>query len=371
MNKEGRGVMIQGPVQERLQISPFMAAYVIISMQIGIGVLGFQRIIAKDAGTDAWISVIGAGLTIHIIVWIMYKICETVNGDVLDANVYLFGKIIGNSINTLFIFYYTVTCAAVLGGLFEIIRTWMFQSLSSFWFATVYLLLGIYIVYGGFRTVAGISFFGLVIPFYLLFSFGFALQYGDFTNLLPIFDHSFIQLVKSGYHMSLSYLGYGILLFFYPFIKKPEQSKKFVHIGLLATTFIYAALAVITFAYFPLGLLEKSIWATLEMWKIVRLPILERFEYLGIANWALILLPNIALSLWVASRVTKRIFHISQKKSVIFIASACLIIVVLISTRERLNVLFDYTALVGFALAYVYTPLLYFSLLIKKKVKAK
>ncbi|MCM3765589.1 spore germination protein [Neobacillus niacini] len=363
--------MMQGSIQERLQISPFMAAYVIVSMQIGIGVLGFQRIIAKDAGTDAWISVIGAGLTIHIIVWMMYKICETVNGDILDANVYLFGKIIGNSINTFFIFYYTVTCAGTLGGLYEIIRTWMFQSLSPFWFGAVYLLLGIYIVFGGFRTVAGTSFFGMVIPFYLLFSFGFALQYGDFTNLLPIMDHSFIELVKGGYHMSLSYLGYGILLFFYPFIKNPEQSKKFVHIGLLSTIFIYTALAVITFAYFPLGLLEKSIWATLEMWKIVRLPIIERFEYLGIANWTLIMLPSIALSLWAASRVTKRIFHINQKKSVIFIALVCLVIVVLIPTRERLNVLFNYTAIVGFSLAYIYTPLLYLLLLIKKKVKAE
>lgn len=363
--------MMQESVPERLQVSPFMAAYVVVAMQIGIGVLGFQRSIAKDAGYDAWISVFMVGLITNISIWLIYKICEAVEGDVMYANVYVFGKIIGNSINTLFIFYFIITCAGVLGGLIEIIRTWMFLDLSPFWFAVVYLMLGIYIVHGGFRAVAGISFLGTVIPSYLVFTFGFALNYGDFTNLLPIFDHSFGEMIKSGYHMSLSYLGFEGLLIFYPFIKKPEQSKKWVHIGLLVTTVFYTGLTIISFAYFPPALLERSIWATLEMWKIVRLPFIERFEYLGIANWTLMLIPNVAITLWAASRGAKRIYSIKQKKAVIFIALLCLIIVVLIPTREKVNFLLDLDSKFGFSLIYVYTPILYLSLLIKKKVKTK
>ncbi|KAA9023648.1 GerAB/ArcD/ProY family transporter [Niallia endozanthoxylica] len=363
--------MLQGSVQERMQISPYMAAYVIVAMQTGMGVLGFQQIIVKDAGYDAWISVVGAGLTVHILVWIMYKICEAVDGDVLYANVYLFGKVIGNSVNTLFIFYYILACLGSLGGLIEIIRTWMFIDLNPFVFAAIYLLAGIYIVYGGFRTVAGISFLGLIIPSYLLLSFLIPLKYGDFSNLLPVLDHTPMELLKSGYNMTFTFLGYGILLFFYPFIKNPKQSKKWVHLGLLGNTCIYTALAIISFAYFPIGLLEKSIWPTLEMWKIVRLPFIERFEYLGIANWALIMLPNVAISLWIASRVAKRVYQFNQRKTVIIIAFVCLIFVSFLQSRDKMNLLFDFHSKVGFALAYLYTPILYVGLLIKKKVKTK
>ncbi|NRD80127.1 GerAB/ArcD/ProY family transporter [Bacillus sp. BRMEA1] len=362
---------MQESINERLQISPYMAAYVVVSMQIGIGILGFQRVIAKDAGYDAWISVLVAGLITNISLWFIFKICESVEGDVMYANVYMFGKIIGNLINIIFIFYFILTCGAILGGLIEVIRTWIFLDLNPFWFATVYLLLGIYIVYGGFRIVAGICFFGKIIPLYLVFTFGFALKYGDFTNLLPIFDHSANQLIKSGYHMSLSYLGFEELLFFYPFIKNPGQSKKWVHIGLLATTFFYTSLAVISFSYFPPGLLKRSIWATLEMWKIVRLPFIERFEYLGIANWTLLILPNVAVTLWCASRGVKRILNIRQKKAVIFIALLCLILVAVIPTRERMDLVLNLDSIVGFSLAYVYAPFLYLLLLIKKKVKAR
>jgi spore germination protein AB len=363
--------MMNSSVPERLQISPFMAAYVVVAMQIGVGALGFQRIIAKDAGNDAWLSVIGAGLLTHIFVWMMYKICETVEGDVIRANVYVFGKIIGNSINTVFIIYFIITCSVVVGELIEIIRTWMFLDFSPLWFAVVYLLLGIYIVFGGFRAVAGISFFGKIIPSYLVFSFGYALKYGNVSNLFPILDHSFSQMVKSGYNMSLSYLGFEVLLFIYPFIKKPEQSKKWVHIGLLATTFIYTGLAVITFLYFPPRLLDRSIWPTLEIWKIVRLPFVERFEYLGIANWALLILPNVAIALWVASRGTKLVYHLSQKKSVFLIAIICLAVTIQIPTRERILVFLNLDSQIGFALTFLYIPILYLSTLIKKKVLSK
>jgi hypothetical protein len=178
-------------------------------------------------------------------------------------------------------------------------------------------------------------------------------------------------MVKSGYSMSLSYLGFEVLLFFYPFIKKPEKSKKWVHIGLFITTGIYTGLAIISFAYFPPKLLERSIWPTLEMWKIVRLPFVERFEYLGMANWALLILPNVAIMLWAASRGTKLVYHISQRKAVIFIALLCLMIVVQIPSRERMTFILDLDSYVGFALAFLYPPILYLSLLIKKKVKSK
>jgi len=362
---------MQQTIPESLKISPFMAAFVIVSMQIGIGVLGYQRLISEDAGYDAWISVIMAGLTVNVLVWLMYKICETVNGDVMAANIYAFGKIIGNSINTLFIFYFIMTCLTVLSGLIEVIRTWMFLGMKPAFFASVYLILGIYIVNGGFRTVVGIALFGLVVPAYLLLSFVAPLRFGDLTNLLPILDHTPVQLVKSAYNMTLTYLGYSVLLFIYPFIKEPKKSKKWVHLGLFSTMAFFTALAVITFAYFPIALLQKSIWATLEMWKIVKLPFIERFEYLGLANWALVILPNVAISLWVASRIVKRVYHINQRKAVFVIAAIVLIVVIMLDSRERINTFHDFQAKAGFVLAYLYTPFLYIVLLIKKKVKAK
>ncbi len=125
--------------------------------------------------------------------------------------------------------------------------------------------------------------------------------------------------------MTLTYTGYETLLFFYPFIKDPQKSKKWAHLAVFTTTIIYTILTLITFSYFAEKQLQETIWPTLNMWKIVELPFVERFEYIGIANWNLIILPVVCIPLWIASRLGKRIFHIRQSTGVIAIAIVCLI----------------------------------------------
>lgn len=363
--------MMQQPVPERLQISPFLVLYLIMSMQIGIGVLGYQRIIAEAAGYDAWISVLGAGLSIHIIIWMIYKICGTVEGDIVAANAYVFGKKIGALVSSFFVIYLVIFALAVLRTFIEVIQVWMFPEMSIFWFSFVFLMLSVYIVFGGFRTVTGIAFFCIVLPSYLLLTFGFALRFADFRNLLPIFDHSLKEFATSAFKMSLTYIGFEIPLFFYPFIKDAPKSQKWAHLGVFLTTVIYTLLAIITFTYFSEAQLAKSIWATLEMWKIVTMPFVERFEYIGIANWNLIILPNICIALWGSSIILKRAFKLRQRKGVIILALVCLISILFLDTRAKINFLNDWTGKIGFAVTYVYVPFLFFATMIAKKVKSK
>ncbi|WP_342456746.1 GerAB/ArcD/ProY family transporter [Bacillus methanolicus] len=352
-------------------MSPFLVFYVIIAMQFGIGILGYQQFIAEGAGYDAWISVLIAGLSLHVILWMIYKICESVNGDIVSAHIFVFGNILGKAISSLIIFYYSAYAISVVRSYTEIIQVWIFHELSVFWFSLAIILLVIYIIFGGFRTIVGIAFFSIVIPSYLIFIFAFAFKYTNFNNLLPIFDHSQKEFAISAKNMSLSYLGFEIILLCYPFIKEPEKSKKWAHLGVLFTTLFYTGLAVLTFAFFSEEMLKRTIWPSLQMWRIVELPFVERVEYVGIASWLLIILPNISLSIWIASRLIKRIVNLKQKISVLLIAILCLIISVSFQTREEIKLLDEYIAKAGFWFVYVYIPLLFTAVLIAKKVKGK
>lgn len=99
------GFKLKQTVAENAKISPFLVFYLIIGMQIGIGVLGYQRHIAKAAGYDAWISVVVGGLVIHLILWMIFRICETVEGDFVQAHQYVFGEIVGRIISSFFMLY--------------------------------------------------------------------------------------------------------------------------------------------------------------------------------------------------------------------------------------------------------------------------
>lgn len=356
-------------IPENKKISPFLIFFILHKMQVGIGVLGFQRIIAKSAGYDAWISIILMGIGIHIIIWMMYKMLKISGGDFLSIHQYIFGKKISKLIGSIFILYFCLLSVAILRNYIEILQVWMFPELKTLPFAFIFLLLALYIVYGGLRAVTGAAFFGVVLPFYIVIVFLFTIPFADFTNLLPVFDHSIKEILIGTKDMTLTVLGFEVLLFVHPFIKTPEKSKKWAQFGILFTTIYCLYLAILTFAYFPEEQLQKNIWSTLTMWKIIEMPFVERFEYIGIANWAIIILPNICIALWCASRLAKQIFSIKQKTALPFLAGICLIVTSSLLTRNHINLLLNLVGQIGFYFNFVYIPLLFFAILIVKKVK--
>lgn len=356
-------------VPEYKKITPFLVFFLVHSMQIGVGILGFQRFIAKSGGYDAWISIIITGLILHIIMWMIFKMLKMANGDMISIHTFVLGNKIGKFISSFFILYFCLFMITVLRSYIEIIQVWMFQELNTFWFALVFLILVIYIVNGGLRTVAGIAFFSVVLPLYIGILLIVTIPYSDFTNMLPIFDHSVKELLLASRNMSFSVLGFESILFFYPFIQEPEKSKKWAHFGILFTTIVCVYFAILTFAYFSEAQLQKNVWPTLTMWKIIRFPFVERFEYIGIANWGLVILPNVCTCLWCASRLAKQLFSIRQKTSVPAIALLCLIATSFLSTREQIQFLTDFAAKIGFYFNGIYIPLLFIGTLIAKKVK--
>ncbi|MDQ0273016.1 GerAB/ArcD/ProY family transporter [Cytobacillus purgationiresistens] len=358
-------------VPDSAKISPFLVYYVIISLQVGIGVLSYQRILAKQAGHDGWISIVIIGIVIHIIMWMMFKMAETAEGDIISVHQYVIGNMAGKVVSFLLVFYFMLYIIIVLLNFIEVIQIWMFPDLSTFWFSLALMILSTYLVFGGFRTVVGSSFFGLVLPAYLVLTFVFTFRYTDFTQLLPIAEHSITDLLKGSYYMSLTVVGFEILLFVYPFIKEPKKSKKWAHLAVLTTTVFYTLLALISFAYFSEAQLQKTIWGTLSMWQIVQLPFVERFEYIGVANWILILLPNIVISLWVASRLLKRTTKLRQRKGTILISVIVVIVVKFFDTGQEIQALNDLTEKIIFGFAFVYIPLLFFATMITKRVKKR
>ena len=358
-------------IPETRKVSYYLIYFLIISMQIGIGVLGFQRIVAEPAGHVAWIAVLASGLSIHIVLFLQFKILEYGGGDIVQAHRMAFGKWIGNVFSLLFALYITTLAVTALRTYLEIVQVWMFPELDLFWISFAILLLVYYIVSSGFRTVTGVAFFGTVLPSYLVFTFAFIFPFSDFKNLLPLFDTTFKNLAQSAFHMSLTYIGYETLLMYYPFIKDPKKAKKWAHLGVLTVTLFYTIITALSFTFFSKNQLMETVWATLSIWKIAELPFIERIEYIGIGSWIITILPNVCVTLWCGSRIVKQVTHLRQRRSLFILSGLVLAVVSLIDKRQHINNLNNWMGIAGFYLNYVYVPILLIILLVIRKVRSK
>jgi spore germination protein (amino acid permease) len=355
--------------KEDKMVSPYFVFYLIHAMQIGVGILGFERVIVQSAGYSAWIAILTSGASIIGLVWVSYRILNKGNNDIVAIHADIMGKWIGGFFSFLFSLYCFAFALVVLRSYVEVLQVWVFPEVSEWIFVLIIIFLAYSYVTGGFRVVTGVSYLGVLYGLPLLLVKIYPLQYADYGNLLPILNATPAELFEASKEMTLNFLGFETLFMFYPFIKDGPKSEKWAYFGVLFSIFIYLLTAFVTFVYFNQEQLKGTIWATLTLWKIVDLIIVERFEYIGISVWFFAILPNICIGLWCASRGMNRLFPVSQRSALRIFCLLLFFISILLTDRQQIDVLQKAVSQMGLYTIYFYLPCLLVLQYIIMKVK--
>lgn len=351
-------------VSIRHQVSPYLVFFIIYNSQVGVGILSFQRTIAEKAGYDAWIGVLAAGCLVQVFIWVMYKLLGKAQGDIIDVHKASFGNVLGKFLSFFIISYYALASVSVMLKFIEIIQVWMFPAIPSWIVSVLILILVYYCISGGFRVVVGLSFLSFLFPqLWVLFLYIFPLKTAHFSNLLPIMNHSFMDMLDSIKSSMYTIAGTETLLMVYPFIRNPDKSRKFAHLGVLFTTLLYTLSSIVSFTFYSENQLKSTIWPELSLTKVIKFSYLERFEYLYISMYSMVVTALISLLLWCSSRGLKKIFNVKQKYAlwvlILISVGLCLI------NNEHFNEMLDkYITQMNLYVFYVYIPLLliYFTL---------
>lgn len=352
-------------VNEEFTVSPFFLFFLIHGTQTGVGLLGFQSKIIEGAEQNAWISVVLVGVSFHILIFFVYFLLKSSkNGDLMSLHIQLFGRSIGNILNICFYCYTILLVSIVVRSYLEVLTAWVFPNTPLWVLSLIIMMIITNIVLGGFRVVTGICFWGVVIPSLLLFTLYFPLKYANWTNLLPLFNHGIHDYYISAKESLIIFLGPELLLIYFPFIKENRRSQRWVHVGLGYTTLLYLGITLITFVYFSKGQLEHTVWPTLIMSKIIQFSFIERFEYVYIFTWLLVILPACCVSLWGGVRILKESLKINSRLSLWVSLIIIQTSVVLIKSSTDIDKIEKYLFLVSSCFLYFYLPFLFILILI-------
>jgi hypothetical protein len=161
-------------------------------------------------------------------------------------------------------------------------------------------------------------------------------------------------------------MGFELLMFLYPYVKDKKKIFMYSQIGKLYTTIFFTAVTMVCITFFAENGLARTIWPVLSMFKIVRLPNLERFEFIAVSFWMLVILPNMCAYLWAASKGFNRIINWKQKKGIWIIGILVWGGSFFIKARYQMNELSDFVGRLGFLTAFCYPVLLSMIVLVKK-----
>lgn len=348
-------------------INAYLIFFVIHSTQIGVGIQGFQRIVYQDAKQDAWISVLLAGIATHIVAICMIKTLEIYgSNDIYGIQQNVYGKWIGNFFNALYMMYCFVGFFSVLRNYIEVIQAWIFPGISTWFLSATLLLIVIYAFTGGLRVIVGVSFFSVVLALWIFPMIAFPIKFSSAESLYPILETNISSILKGAQSMTFTIIGFEILNVIYPFIKDKKNVKKHTHLALLATTFIYLSLMLVSITYYSDGKLLKTIWATLTLFSFISFPFMERFEIVAICFWMLIILPNLCLYLWAAYRGSIRLVKLSASTFVWIFSLLVFIGTLIVQTRTQINSINNYMGQVAFYIVFVYPIFLFLITKLKK-----
>ncbi|RAT99308.1 GerAB/ArcD/ProY family transporter [Brevibacillus sp. Leaf182] len=351
-------------------ISAYLAGLLVHGAQLGMGILGFQRIIAKEAGHDAWISVILAGLVTHLTLWIIIKTMQKYpSADIYGIQDDVFGRWLGTAVSIIFIIYFILTAGIILRSYIEVVQTWVFPNLPTWILAGIILFLAYYTIVGGIRVIAGYTFFSIIATAWLVFDLYFPLEFARWEYLFPIMDTSFGNLFKGMMAMSLTSVGFEVLYVVYPYVQNKDRVNKSAQLAVLVTYLIYLLVMIVSLVFFSQGQLMRTIWATLNLQKMVYLPILERFELVVISLWLIVILPNIMLYLWCSARGLKRLFSFNLRSSLYWILSVIYLASLTMLSRQQMNWLFTVHGKISIWVVYLYPYFLYVMVLLKQRTQ--
>jgi len=349
-------------------IRAFYLLFILVGIQVGVGILGTPRYIFESARQDAWISVIIALLFMLIVAWAMLVILNNYeNADILGIQVDVFGKWIGKLLGTIYLVFFAAEFLSVLLNYIEVIQIFIFPTISNFMMGLLLLLLVVYTVHNGFRVIIGVVFiFFLMAPWVLILLYD-PISRMESAHFLPMFEASITDLLKGARTTSYTFLGMEILFFIHPFIENKKNAKLPVFIGLSISAFLVLITTIISIGYYSPNDFNLITWPVLSLFKSVSFSFMERFDYFIIAEWMMVTIPTLVLLMWMITHGANRLYAVSHKKSLYIVATLSLIVCSMIRTESQIRYISDVVSKVGFWIVFIYPLILLPIVLLKKK----
>lgn len=356
-------------IRSSFQVNSFLLFFIIHSSQIGVGILTFQRMVAKEAGYDSWIGVIAASLMAHLCLFFIFRMLKYEHQDILQIHLFVFGKWLGRLFTFLFIIQFVWVGLVVLRDYVTIMQVWLFPSLPTWVPSLIILVLLYYTIAGGFHVMVGMCFFKVIFTFLIMIPVLYTLSYAQVGNLSFIPSHTVSELWNVSKSMSLNFSGFETVLVYYPFIKEGQKSKSYAYLGNAATAFLYLFAALMCFLFYSEKQLSTLIWPFLTMASNLEFSTVQRFEIVIVSSWVLVIIPSVIQYLWCASRLVKNIFKVKQKYPLIFFMIIIVALSHIIDDSQEYALMRDWNGKFTFYLNYIYIPVLFLVYMFMRKIK--
>jgi len=290
-------------MNDKMNITNFQLFFLLIHMQVGVGVLSLPYDIFVKAKNNGWLSVIITGLIIQTILLLFHLLMSRFPEDnIFDISKKLFGKFFGNICIFLFYLCYVFIGILILVKFAYLLHAWMMPHtpkwvlLGLISFTAVFIVKENIKILARFATIASVVFIG----FFVLIIY--AIRHANFSNVLPIASEGVLPIIEGLPPSIFAFQGFELFIVVYPFMQSsPKNILKTVTIANAFVTFFYLFLVLVSIMFFSEAELKLIPEPVLYLIKSFSFRIIERPDLLFTSMWIVLVATTYSGTIYASS----------------------------------------------------------------------
>ncbi|KEI76104.1 hypothetical protein FDB72_04845 [Clostridium botulinum] len=290
--------------------------FMFIGSLIGITLLSLPLDPIKIAKQDAWIAAfLGMIYPTYVVFIAIYIRKKHPKKNILDLSKKIYGKILGNILNLIFISFFFLIATDVAAGINNVLRNYMVSFLNSWNILSLLFLGAAYTVYGGTKTIGKLNEVLFYITFIVFLIPVFSIKKADILNLQPVLGGGVKNIIKATKKTIIAYSGAEMLLILYPLVHENVKLKK---IGLKSISFItilYTLYTLLTILYLGIGAADKFLWPVITISRGITIPVINSFSYIFLSLWTMTMFKCISVHYYLFAHGLNKIFNKLSRKS--------------------------------------------------------
>ncbi|MFC0559725.1 GerAB/ArcD/ProY family transporter [Halalkalibacter alkalisediminis] len=360
------------------KLNSYHVVFLAQNTMIGIGLFTLPNDIG-NVGYNQWMVPLILGVLANLSLIPIILICKKFPDDsIYMINKKVLGKILGQGANAILTIYGIIGASTVCRAYARLIQSIVLPAYSTLAVAIALYFVMVCVVLGGIKSVARFCILSFFTTGWMIFFLQWPLQAGNWLHVYPTFEVGVKDWLFALYNGSIAMFGYGLIMFYFPYIK--NQKKAFLHtsIGIWIAVAYYFLVSLASVVYFSPWQIVNLLFPVLNLFQAIQLPFVERIENFGTTLWVFLILSTSSTYLWVAKKGVDVLINKNKNRT------WHLYVVAFISwflftgpIPHNIQVLFleDWTVFYGYTLL-VFPILLLFvhkirTMLEKKKIKEK
>ncbi|MDR6554744.1 endospore germination permease [Paenibacillus qinlingensis] len=354
------------------QITLFQYILIIHSVQLGIGLIPLPGDLARGCGTDGWIVLIIGWLISMISSLIIIQIMRYhPNGTIIDLLRHYFGKWVGKVGMVMFVGYFLLYIFLIYNRMGLLVQNWIMQQTNVSILMLLFLLPAYMIARGGFRIIGRYSEIILFLSIGLILTSLYLFKHAQWIHLLPILKHGWIPILQTLRTNILSFVGFEIAFFLYPYLEKKSSASLGILIANSTSFFVYMLFTLLAFVNFSPDEITQYHNTLISLFKILEFRFLERFDILILSIYLLIIIRTFLPVLYAAVICTQQLGLKGQPRLHILLILTLMVGVTWVwkpgwNDSMRLR---DVVQNIGIGIAFVLPPLLWVILIGMRRLR--